>query len=117
MTEPYLGRIEVATRAIESIAGLAVLESYGVVGMAPKDSREYVAALLPRANFRRGVDVKYVEMQVLIDLYVIIEYGTRISQVAIGIKNRVKYVVERDTGLTVAQVNVHVQGLRVSDGA
>lgn len=116
MTEPYLGRIEVAPRAIESIAGLAVLECYGVVGMAPKDSREYMAALLPRSNFRRGVDVKYNDTKILIDLYVIIEYGTRISQVAVGIKNRVKYIVERDTGLSVAQVNVHVQGLRVSNG-
>ncbi|OQY88841.1 MAG: hypothetical protein B6D41_10820 [Chloroflexi bacterium UTCFX4] len=117
MTEPYLGRIQVSPRAIESIAGLAVLEAYGVVGMAPKDSREYMAALLPRANFRRGVEIKYDGAHVLIDLYVIIEYGTRISQVAIGIKNRVKYLVERDTGLTVAQVNVHVQGLRVSPDA
>lgn len=114
MTEPFLGRIEVSPHAIESVAGLVVLESYGVVGMAPKDSREYVAALLPRANFRRGIDVKLLEGQLAIDLYVIIEYGTRISQVAIGIKNRVKYTVERDTGLTVAHVNVHVQGLRVS---
>lgn len=114
MTEPYLGRIELAPHALASIAGLVVLESYGVVGMAPKDSREYMAALLPRANFRRGVDVKYLDGSVTIDLYVIIEYGTRISEVANGIKNRVKYVVERDTGLHVAQVNVHVQGLRVT---
>ncbi|HZQ11130.1 MAG TPA: Asp23/Gls24 family envelope stress response protein [Anaerolineae bacterium] len=116
MVEPYLGRIELAPHALESIAGLAVLESYGVVGMAPKDSRESIAALLPRANFRRGVDVRHLDGTVYIDLYVIIEYGTRISEVASGIKNRVKYVVERDTGLRVAQVNVHVQGLRVSDG-
>ena len=115
MTEPYLGRIEVSPHALESIAGLVVLESYGVVGMAPKDSREYVAALLPRANFRRGVDVQYFDGRVFIDLYVIIEYGTRISEVAHGIKNRVKYIVERDTGLRVEQVNVHVQGLRVSE--
>ncbi|MCG3141060.1 MAG: hypothetical protein HDKAJFGB_02230 [Anaerolineae bacterium] len=121
MTEPYLGRIEVAPRAIESIAGLAVLESYGVVGMAPKDSSsrerlaEYMAALLPRANFRRGVAVTCRDGRIAIDLYVVIEYGTRISEVAVGIKNRVKYIVERDTGLTVAQVNVHVQGLRVSN--
>ena len=114
MTEPYLGRIELAPHALSSMAGLVVLESYGVVGMAPKDSREYMAALLPRANFRRGVDVKYADGNVTIDLYVIIEYGTRISEVASGIKNRVKYVVERDTGLHVAQVNVHVQGLRVT---
>lgn len=114
MTEPYFGRIEVSPHAISSIAGLAVLESYGVVGMAPKDSREYMAALLPRANFRRGIYIQFENHSVIIDLYVIIEYGTRISQVAQGIKNRVKYVVERDTGLPVAQVNVHVQGLRVS---
>ena len=73
-----------------------------------------MAALLPRANFRRGVDVHYLDGHVVIDLYVIIEYGTRISEVAHGIKNRVKYIVERDTGLQVDQVNVHVQGLRVS---
>ena len=114
MAEPYLGRIEVSPHAIASMAGLVVLESYGVVGMAPKDSREYVAALLPRSNFRRGVDIRYMDGKLVIDLYVIIEYGTRISEVAIGIKNRVKYVIERDTGLPVAQINVHVQGLRVS---
>lgn len=114
MTEPYLGRVEVSKHALESIVGLVVLESYGVVGMAPKDSREYMAALLPRANFQRGVDVHYLDGHVIIDLYVVIEYGTRISEVAHGIKNRVKYIVERDTGLQVDQVNVHVQGLRVS---
>lgn len=117
MTEPYLGRIEVSPRAIESIAGLVALESYGIVGLAPKDSREYMVALLPRNNFRRGVQVKFVDARVVIDLFVIIEYGTRVSQVAQGIKNRVKYVIERDTGLRVAQVNVHVQGLRVSNGS
>lgn len=121
MTEPFLGRIEVSPHAIAGIAGLAVLECYGVVGMASQASSnrgrftEYVAALLPRSNFRRGVQVKYKENQVLIDLFVIIEYGTRISEVAAGIKNRVKYIVERDTGLEVAQVNVFVQGLRVSE--
>src|SRR5262245_41961563 len=116
MNEPYLGRIEVSPHAIESIAGLVVLESYGVVGMAPKDSREYMAAvLLPRSNFRRGLDVKYQAGEIVIDLHVIVEYGTRVIQVAQGIKNRVKYVIERDTGLQVAGVNVHVQGLRVSN--
>jgi uncharacterized alkaline shock family protein YloU len=63
------------------------------------------------------VDVKYLDGKIYLDIYVIIEYGTRVSQVAVGIKNRVKYVVERDTGLPVAQVNVHVKGLRVSPDA
>jgi uncharacterized alkaline shock family protein YloU len=114
VTEPYLGRIEVSPHAIASIAGQVVLESYGVVGMASKNFGQNVAALLPRSNFRRGVDVRHVNGRIIIDLYVVVEYGTRISQVALGIKNRVRYVVERDTGLEVDQVNVHVQGLRVS---
>ncbi len=58
--------------------------------------------------------MRLVDGQILIDLYVVVEYGTRISEVAQGIKNRVKFAVEHATGLTVAEVNVHVQGLRVS---
>lgn len=114
MNESNLGLIQVTPRAIASIAGQAVLASYGVVGMASKSLRDDIAELLPGSHFRRGVEVNIVDGQVVIDLYVIVEYGTRISQVAVGIKNLVKYVVERDTGLPVAQVNVHVQGLRVS---
>lgn len=113
-TEPYLGKIQVAPQAIASIAGQAVLECYGVVGMAPKHSLQDIAEILPGATFRRGVDVHLVEEQVLIDLYVVVEYGTRVSEVAQGIKSRVKFAVEHATGLPVAQVNVHVQGLRVS---
>ncbi len=113
--EPYLGKIEVSPQAIASIVGQAVLECYGVVGMAPKHPRDDFAEILPGSNFRRGVDVHVAEGQIVIDLYVVIEYGTRVSQVAQGIKNRVKFTIEHATGLTVAEVNVHVQGLRVSN--
>ncbi len=113
-TEPYLGKIEVSPQAIASIAGQAVLECYGVVGMAPKHPRDDFAEILPGSTFRRGVDVHLVEGHFVIDLFVVIEYGVRISEVAQGIKSRVKFSVERATGLPVAEVNVHVQGLRVS---
>ncbi len=112
--EPYLGKIEVSPQAIASIAGQAVLECYGVVGMAAKHPRDDFAEILRGSNFRRGIDVHVVNGPIVIDLYVVIEYGTRVSQVAQGIKNRVKFTVERATGLTVSEVNVHVQGLRVS---
>ncbi len=112
--EPYLGKIEVSPQAIASIAGQAVLECYGVVGMASKHPRDDLAEILPGSTFRRGVDARLVAGQIVIDLFVVIEYGTRISEVAQGIKNRVKFSVEHATGLPVAEVNVHVQGLRVS---
>lgn len=112
--EARLGRIEVAPTAIASIAARAVLECYGVVGMASKSLRHGLAELLHRDSSRRGVEVRLVDHQIIIDLYVVIEYGTRISEVAHNIMRGVKFNVEKALGVPVAQVNVHVQGLRVS---
>jgi uncharacterized alkaline shock family protein YloU len=112
--ESYLGKIEVSPHAIASIAGQAVLKCYGVVGMASKHPHADFAEILQGANFRRGVDVRFVDGNVTIALYVVIEYGTRVSEVALGIKNQVKFTVEHATGLPITEVNVHVQGLHVS---
>ena len=108
------GSIAISPTAIASIAGQAVLESYGVVGFAPRYFRNGIHDIFPRALFRRGLDVRVISGVIHIDLFVVIEYGTRISEVAHGLMNRVKYVVEQATGLPVAEVNVHVQDLRVS---
>jgi uncharacterized alkaline shock family protein YloU len=113
--ETFLGRIEVAPAAIASLAGQAVLESYGVVGMANKNVRDGIAEVLTRGNYRRGVDVRVIEHEIVIDLYVVIQYGTRISEVTHGIMNRVKFTIERAVGIPVRQVNVHVQGLHVDE--
>ena len=118
MTEDnYLGRIEISPNAIASLAGQAVLECYGVVGMANKNLRDGIVDSLARVNFRRGIDVKVSEHQIYIELYVVIQAGTRISEVALGIMNRVKFSVEKALGLPVAQVNVHVQGLHLDERA
>lgn len=111
--ETLLGRIEIAPTAIATLAAQAVLQSYGVVGMAPKNlADELMTALGDAAH--RGVEVRVDGDRIQIDLYVIVEYGTRISSVARSIMNVVRYTVERALGVPVAQVNVHVQGLRVS---
>jgi len=115
--ENYLGRIEISPNAIASLAGQAVLECYGVVGMANKNLRDGIVEVLTRGNYRRGIDVKVIEREVYIDLYVVIQYGTRISEVTHGIMNRVKFSVEKVLGLPVAQVNIHVQGLHVDEQA
>jgi uncharacterized alkaline shock family protein YloU len=113
-TETEFGTIEITFTAITSIASQAVLESYGVVGMASKSFRDGLVQLLSPSASHRGVDVHLVHGQIVIDLYVIIEYGTRISEVAHNIMSAVKFRVEKALGTSVAQVNVHVQGLRVS---
>jgi len=109
-----LGKIEISPTAIATLAAQAVLQSYGVVGMAPKDlADELMTALGDAAH--RGVQVRVEGDRIQIDLYVIIEYGTRISSVAHSIMNVVQYNVQRALGVQVTQVNVHVQGLRVSN--
>ncbi len=50
-----------------------------------------------------------------VDLYIIIEYGTRISTVASSVINAVRFYVEKATGLAVMQIHVHVQGVHVSE--
>ena len=106
------GTIEVAPRAIASIVALTVGQSYGVVGMAAHTFREGVAQVLHQRDAHRGVDVRIGQDQIAIDVYIIVEYGTRIGEVARNVQENVRYAVERALGIPVAQVNVRVQGLK-----
>jgi uncharacterized alkaline shock family protein YloU len=115
MEDTRLGRIEVSPAAIASLASQAVLDSYGVVGMATKDLARGIVEILQPSSHRRGVDVRIHDDRILIDLYVVIEYGTPIAVVARNIQSVVKYTVERALGVPVVAVNVHVQDLRVSE--
>ena len=109
-----LGRIEVSPRAVATIASEAVLSCYGVVGMAAATLRDGIAELLQVEGTQRGVEVTLSGDLITIDLYIVVEYGTRISEVAQNVMESVTYTVEQALGMPVAEVNVHVQGLRVS---
>ena len=98
------GKIEVAPRAIATIAAQAVGQSYGVVGMAPHSFRQGVAQALHQNDAHRGVEVRIGDQEIEIDLYVIMEYGTRIGEVARNVQEHVRYAVERALGMPVARV-------------
>ncbi len=108
-----LGKIEVSPHAVATIASQAALQSYGIVGMADKNVVDGLTNMLTR-DPRHGVEVIVQGSAVVINLYVIVEFGTRISTVANSLANTVRFNVEKTLGLTVKEVNVHVQGLRVS---
>jgi len=108
-----LGSIEVLPDAIATIASQAVLHTYGVVGMAPKNMVNGIANRLTR-DPRHGVEVLLDGGKIDINLYIIVEYGTRISSVAGSVANSVRFQVEKALGQPIGDVNVHVQGLRVS---
>jgi len=109
-----LGNIQISPKAIATIAYHAAEQSYGVVGMASKNLVDGFANLLIK-DPTRGVDVHYDGEQINIDMYIIVEYGTRIKSVAASVANTVRFNVEKAIGLPVNEVNVHVQGLRISN--
>ncbi len=113
-TETVLGRIEISPTAVATIAASSVRQAYGVVGLAGKNATDQLIREIT-GDVHRGIDVRIHNGEVLIDLYVIVEYGTRIVSVAHSVQNLVKFNVEKSLGLPVASVNVHVQGLRVSN--
>lgn len=108
-----LGRIHLAEDVIATMAGVATTECYGIVGMASSRIQDGLAELLGRENLAKGVQVTFEEDWVEIDLYIVVGYGTRISEIARNVTDKVRYVVESFTGLKVRGVHIHVQGVKV----
>lgn len=110
-----LGQILVSDSCIATIAGFAALECYGLVGMASRNGlKDGIAVLLGRDNLTKGVEIRQVQNGVNIDLYIIVSYGTKISEVANNIRAKVTYVLNDVIGLEVNEVNIFVQDVRVS---
>lgn len=108
------GSIHVSPRAIATIAYQSARQSYGVVGLAPKNFVKGLTQTLVK-DPTLGVEVHYDGTHINIDLYIVIEYGTRIKSVADSVSHTVRFQVEKALGLPVNQVNVHVQNLRISE--
>jgi len=109
-----IGSIHVSPQSIATITYQAALRSYGVVGMAAKNIVAGLAQVLVK-DPTHGVEVNYDGHYIDIDIYIIIEYGTRIKSVANSVANTIRYNVEKALGLPINEINVHVQGLRVSN--
>ena len=110
------GRIEISPVAIASIAARSASLAYGIVGLADKNLADGVMRALS-GSVHRGVAVSVEGERVTIDLYVVVEYGTRIASVAASLQNLVRFNVEKALGIPgeAVVVNVHVQGLRISN--
>ena len=109
-----LGNINITSEAIAELAGVVVTECYGVVGMASqKFLKDGFAELLRMDNFTRGVVVRKTDYGFEIDLYVILSYGVKISEIVLSVQRKVKYMLEKSLEQTFMKVNVYVQGVRV----
>ena len=106
------GTIKISDEVVSVIAGIAVSEVAGVAGMAGGFAGGITEVLSGKKNLSKGIKVDVGEKETKIDVNIIVEYGTRIPDVAFEIQNRVKKAVEANTGLKVLEVNVHVQGVK-----
>ncbi len=104
------GSIRIANEVVRIIAGLAASEVKGVIGMSGGVVDGF-AELVKKKNLAKGVKVEVGERQAAVDLFVIIEYGSKIPDIAYMIQENVKRAIESMTGLEVIEVNVHIQGV------
>jgi len=109
-----LGGIHISPNAVATIAYHAVLESYGVVGLAPKNIADGIVKTITR-DPSLGITVDYNGQDIDIEVHIIVEAGIRINSVADSVVKTVRFHVEKALGLKVNSVSVHVAGLRISD--
>lgn len=109
------GHVTITNDVIATIAGGAAIECYGIVGMASKSQiKDGIAEILRKENFSRGVIVRQEDNRLHIDMYIIVSYGTKISEVAHNVQSQVKYMLSQSLGLTIDSVNIYIQGVRVA---
>jgi uncharacterized alkaline shock family protein YloU len=110
------GAIDISNGVLATISGGAAIDCYGIVGMASqKQLKDGLSELLRKENFSRGVVVRQEDEQVHIDMFIIVSYGTKISEVAHNVQTKVKYTLDQMLGLAVDSVNIYVQGVRVTN--
>ncbi|MDX8362294.1 Asp23/Gls24 family envelope stress response protein [Cytobacillus sp. Hm23] len=110
------GQIEILNDVVATIAGGAAIDCYGIVGMASKNQiKDGLTDILRKDNFTKGVIVRQEDDNLQIDMYIIVGYGTKISEVANNVQTKVKYTLDQTIGLAVDAVNIYVQGVRVTN--
>lgn len=108
-----LGIVKISDEVVAVIAGLATTEVKGIVGMSASLVGGITQILAGKKNLSKGVKVSVGENSAAIDLYVVVEYGVRIPDIAVEAQENVRKAVESMTGLNVSAVNIHVQNVMI----
>ncbi|MBR0478144.1 MAG: Asp23/Gls24 family envelope stress response protein [Solobacterium sp.] len=110
------GSITVSEDAIAALTGEIVSECYGVVGMASRKLlKDGLAVILRKENYAKGIVVSRTDAGLVIDAYIIVSFGVKISEVVSETQKKVKYILEKTMGEAVSAVNIYVQGVEVME--
>lgn len=116
VNETEVNGIKIAEDVVAKIAGIAASEVKGVFSMNGGIAGG-ISEMFGKKSFSKGVKAQVTEKDATLDLYIIVEYGSRIPDIAFEIQNKVKTAVENMTGLKVLEVNIHVQGVNLPKDA
>ena len=109
------GHVSISDDVIASVAGGAAVSCYGIIGMASKNQvKDGITEILRKENYAKGIVVKKDEEKLEIDLYIIVMYGTKISEIANNVQSSVKYQIEKTLGVKVDEINIYIQGIKVN---
>lgn len=106
-----MGIVKISDEVVSVIAGIAASEIKGITGMSASLVGEISQIFGGKKNASKGVKVSLEEDSAVIDLYITVEYGVKIAEVAEKVQNNVRRTVETMTGLTVSAVNIFVQNV------
>ena len=108
------GNVDIATEVISTVVGASTTEIFGVVGMTSKAAvKDNFRSILRQENYSKGVVVNNNNNEISIDVYVVVSFGVKISEVAKNIQERVRFNLENQLGIFVAKINVYVQNVKV----
>ncbi len=113
MQKDISGGLSISNNAIADIIGYEAMESYGVVGMAAPTLSDGIAKILPQSKYRRGIVVTEGATGAIIDLYVVLEYGTNVTAVTTNLEERILFVLKQILDMSPQAINIHVQGMKV----
>ena len=109
--EDKIGNVKISIDVIATVAGIATTEIKGVAGMSGSVVGGIAEILGGKKNKGKGVKVELSEDSCNIDVYIVVDYGASIPDIAWEVQENVKNSVESMTGMTVNKVNIHVEGV------
>lgn len=111
--ENDMGKLTISTKIIAQIAGEAAMECYGVVGMSSQKLKDSVVEILKKENYTKGIKISQDKDDMIIDIFLVIAYGIKLSEVALEVQKKIRYTLESTLDIRVQTINVHVQDIKV----
>lgn len=106
------GAIKIADETVAMIIDQALSQSYGIVGMTSKNLLiDKYYEILKKENYTKGIEIKN-KNGLEVDVYVVVSYGVKISEVLLEAQKRIKYDIESTLGISLDKINIYVQGVR-----